>query len=99
MDILWNIVLIIVCLAVMCFCILYLYVFLRALKEQRKMKKTKANGLAQQPKLDPKTELLLGAMGAKILHHQIEEHRKERERKEYESLYWQEAIRDKNNIH
>ena len=48
------------------------------------------------PGLDARSELLLGMMGAELLNREIEKEKKESERRRYESLYWQEAIRDKN---
>ena len=48
------------------------------------------------PGLDARSELLLGMMGAALLDKEIEKEKKESERRRYESLYWQEAIRDKN---
>ena len=47
------------------------------------------------PGLDARSELLLGMMGAELLNREIEKE-KESERRRYESLYWQEAARDKN---
>ena len=48
------------------------------------------------PGLDARSELLLGMMGAELLNREIEKEKKGSERRRYESLYWQEAIRDKN---
>lgn len=48
------------------------------------------------PGLDARSELLLGMMGAELIDKEIEKEKKESERRRYESLYWQEAIRDKN---
>ncbi len=48
------------------------------------------------PGLDARSELLLGMMGAELINREIEKEKKESERRRYESLYWQEAIRDKN---
>lgn len=48
------------------------------------------------PGLDARSELLLGMMGARLLNREIEKERKESEQRRYESLYWQEAARDKN---
>ena len=48
------------------------------------------------PGLDARSELLLGMMGAELLDKEIEKEKKESERHRYESLYWQEAARDKN---
>ena len=48
------------------------------------------------PSLDARSELLLGMMGAELLNKEIEKEKKESERHRYESLYWQEAARDKN---
>lgn len=48
------------------------------------------------PGLDARSELLLGIMGAELLNKEIEKEKKESERRRYESLYWQEAARDKN---
>lgn len=48
------------------------------------------------PGLDARSELLLGMMGAELIDKEIEKEKKESERRRYESLYWQEAARDKN---
>ncbi len=48
------------------------------------------------PGLDARSELLLGMMGAELIAKEIEKEKKESERRRYESLYWQVAIRDKN---
>ena len=48
------------------------------------------------PGLDARSELLLGMMGAELIDKEIEKEKKESERRRYESLHWQEAIRDKN---
>ena len=47
------------------------------------------------PGLEARSELLLGMMGAELLNREIEKEKKESERRRYESLYWQEAARDK----
>ncbi len=44
--------------------------------------------------MDSGTELMLGVMGSEILHHHRD--KLKQENKERESLYWQEAIRNKN---
>ena len=43
-------------------------------------------------------KLVLWAMGAKLLHDQIEKQKQEREKRHRESLYWQESIREKNHL-
>ena len=48
------------------------------------------------PGLDARSELLLGMMGGALLDKEIEKEKKESERRRYESLYWQEATREKN---
>ena len=45
------------------------------------------------------TELIAGMMGAEMLHRAAEKERQEAEKRRYESLYWQESIRDKNPRH
>lgn len=49
--------------------------------------------------IDPATELMAGIMGAEMLHRVAERERQEAEKQRYESLYWQESIRDKNPRH
>jgi hypothetical protein len=53
----------------------------------------------KQSGLDPLTELELGLMGSEILHHAIEREKQASEKRRYDSLYWQESIRDKNPRH
>jgi hypothetical protein len=50
-------------------------------------------------RIDPATELMAGIMGAEMLHRAAERERQEAEKQRYESLYWQESIRDKNPRH
>jgi hypothetical protein len=42
---------------------------------------------------------MAGMMGAEMLHRAAERERQEAEKRRYESLYWQESIRDKNPRH
>lgn len=95
-KILGTIVLVIVLLAIMFVCVMYLIVCFKAMKETNA---NKAKGASNRIEMDPETELMLGAMGAQILDNRIEKHRRERERKERESLFWQEAIREKHSRH
>lgn len=57
---------------------------------------TQDEDLVDSPGLDARSELLLGMMGAELIDKEIEKEKKESERRQYESLYWQEAARDKN---
>ena len=50
-------------------------------------------------RISPTTELMAGIMGAEMIHRAAERERKEAEKRRYESLYWQESIRDKNPRH
>lgn len=50
-------------------------------------------------RIDPATELMAGIMGAEMIHRAAERERQEAEKQRYESLYWQESIRDKNPRH
>lgn len=50
-------------------------------------------------RIDPATELMAGIMGAEMIHRAAERRRQEAEKQRYESLYWQESIRDKNPRH
>lgn len=52
-----------------------------------------------QSGIDPATELMAGIMGAEMIHRAAERERKEADKRRYESLYWQESIRDKNPRH
>ncbi len=70
---------------------------------RRNQKRLEKDGKHYQPdssnsssRLDPGTKLMLGAMGAKLLDDQIEEQKQKSEKRRYDSLYWQESIRDKN---
>ena len=45
--------------------------------------------------LDLGSELMLGAMGAKLLDDQLEKEKRESERKNRELFYWQDAAREK----
>ena len=47
--------------------------------------------------LDLGSELMLGAMGAKLLNDQLEKEKRERERKNRELFYWQDAAREKED--
>ena len=88
----FDIILILVAVAVIIFCILYLYVYFKARKERKRFGNPRPKG---QSEPDPLTKLTLGIMGSEILHHQGELRKREREKKEHDSLYWQEAIRNK----
>lgn len=52
-----------------------------------------------QSGIHPTTEIMAGMMGAEMLHRAAERERQEAEKQRYESLYWQESIRDKNPRH
>ena len=52
-----------------------------------------------RPGIHPTTEIMAGMMGAEMLHRAAERERQEAEKQRYESLYWQESIRDKNPRH
>ena len=52
-----------------------------------------------RPRIHPTTEIMAGMMGAEMLHRAAERERQEAEKQRYESLYWQESIRDKNPRH
>lgn len=45
--------------------------------------------------LDTGTKVMIGLMGAKLLDKQIEKEKEKSEKDRYDSLYWQESIRDK----
>ncbi|MDO4999516.1 MAG: hypothetical protein Q4E27_04655 [Bacteroidales bacterium] len=88
----FDIILIIVAIAVIIFCILFLCVYFKARKERKRFGDPRPKG---QSEPDPLTELTLGVMGSELLHHQGETRKREREKKEHDSLFWQEAIRNK----
>lgn len=71
-------------------------------RNQKRNKVKSGNGHSSpvnNPDLGLGTKVMLGAMGAKLLDDQIEKHKQESEKRRYESLYWQESIRDKNQKH
>ena len=49
--------------------------------------------------LDPGTELMAGMMGAELIDRELKKEKEAAEKRRYESLYWQESIRDKNPRH
>ena len=49
--------------------------------------------------LDPGTELLGGILGSELLVRELKRKRQEAEKRRYDSLFWQESIRDKNPRH
>ena len=49
--------------------------------------------------IDPATKLMAGMMGAEMLGGAAKRERKAAEKRRYDSLYWQESIRDKNHRH
>ena len=49
--------------------------------------------------LDLDTELMAGIMGAELINREIEKEKEAAEKRRYDSLYWQESIRDKNPRH
>lgn len=54
---------------------------------------------SQDSGLDLGTKLMLGAMGAKLLNNAIEKEKKKSKERDRETFFWQESIREKNNIH
>ena len=67
------------------------------------IKLSKVSGKADVHKskasLDSGTELMVGMMGAELINREIKKEREEAEKQRYDSLYWQESIRDKNPRH
>ena len=57
------------------------------------------NAYYSKTRLDPATELMAGMMGAEMIHRAAERKRQEADKQRYDSLYWQESIRDKNPRH
>lgn len=49
--------------------------------------------------MDLFTSLILGAMGSKYIDEAIEKNRIKKEQKRLDSLFWQDAIRKKYDIH
>ena len=49
--------------------------------------------------IDPATKLMAGMMGAEMLNRAAKRERQAAEKRRYDSLYWQESIRDKNPRH
>ena len=49
--------------------------------------------------LDLGTELMGGIVGSEIINRELKRSRQEAEKRRYDSLYWQESIRDKNPRH
>lgn len=89
-DTIGTIILVVVLCAAMLIAIWFLIVFFQARKEAKRNRRSRSK---YQDDMDRGTELMLGAKGSEILHHQIDKHKQEN--KERESLYWQEAIRNK----
>ena len=52
-----------------------------------------------RPRIHPTTEIMAGMMGAEMIHRAAERERQEAEKRRYDSLYWQESVRDKNPRH
>jgi hypothetical protein len=90
-DTIGTIILVVVLCAAMLIAIWFLIVFFRARKETKRDRRRRSNN---QVDMDSGTELMLGVMGSEILHHHRD--KLKQENKERESLYWQEAIRNKN---
>ncbi len=68
-------------------------------KAAEKGTRTSSKIQSKESGLDPLTELELGLMGSEILHNAIEREKRAYEKRRYDSLYWQESIRDKNPRH
>ena len=49
--------------------------------------------------IDPASELMIGMMGSEIINRRIKKEREAAEKRRYDSLFWQESIRDKNPRH
>ena len=49
--------------------------------------------------VDLGTELMAGVLGSEIINRELKRSRQEAEKRRYDSLYWQESIRDKNPRH
>ena len=49
--------------------------------------------------IDPATKLMAGMMGAEMLNRVAKREKQKAEKRRYDSLYWQESIRDKNPRH
>ena len=52
-----------------------------------------------QAGMNPLTEVGIGLMGSKILLNAMDREKREAGKRQYDSLYWQESIRDKNPRH
>ena len=52
-----------------------------------------------EPGLDAETEIMAGMIGSELIHRSIEREKQAAEKRRYDSLYWQESIRDKNPRH
>ncbi len=66
-----------------------------------KLSKVSGNASVNNPKtgLDPGTELMGGVLGSEIINRELKRSRQEAEKRRYDSLFWQESIRDKNPRH
>ena len=68
-----------------------------------KLSKVSGSGTtsANNPKtgVDLGTELMAGVLGSEIINRELKRSRQEAEKRRYDSLYWQESIRDKNPRH
>ena len=68
-----------------------------------KLSKVSGSGTTRvnNPKIgvDLGTELMAGVIGSEIINRELKRSRQEAEKRRYDSLYWQESIRDKNPRH
>ena len=53
----------------------------------------------EQTQIAPDTELMIGMLGAEVIDRELKSAKAESEQRRYDSLYWQESIRDKNPRH
>ena len=54
---------------------------------------------SSKTRISPGTEFMAGMMGAELINREIKREKEAAEKRRYDSLYWQESIRDKNPRH
>lgn len=86
--------------AILCFCGFIAFIpFIVWLVKRTPQQSGDDNAYDSRYRMDPTTELMAGMMGAEMLHRAAEREREAADKRRYDSLYWQESIRDKNPRH
>ena len=90
-DFLWYAILCIVCFIVMIPITIWI-----VKKEISFPPRDGASGTSSSG-LDARTELMAGILGSEIINRKIEKEKEAAEKRRYDTLYWQESVRDENN--